>query len=220
MPAGRKIPRPPATSPRRPAPPTDETELDTAVTKAAGELTAIWAEIRACDSCPRCSDSERVLGTGHPRAPIMLIKEHPSPEDLETTNAFTAEAEALTKAFDALGIPLSWLYGTAAVRCGTGPATGDEVKACSAHLLAEIEAVGPSVLVAFGPRAAEAVRSLDGRCGITAPEDVAQGSSSRIRSDLVLLVTEPLPEGITGREAKRRLWRDLRAVPGLLEARA
>ncbi|MGH2758153.1 MAG: uracil-DNA glycosylase family protein [Actinomycetota bacterium] len=189
---------------------------DPAVTKAAGELMAIWAEVAECESCPRCSASDRVYGTGHPRAPIMLVKESPSDEDLEMTNAFASDADALTKAFDALGIPLSWLYGTTAVRCGTEPATTDDVAACSVHLLGEIEAVGPRVIVAFGPRAADAVRALDGRCGISIPEDLPQAGSSRIRSDLVLLITESLPEGLTGKEAKRRLWRDLQALPGLL----
>ena len=220
MPPGRKIPRPPATRARRPAPPSDEMKPDVAVTKAAGELMTVWAEIRACDTCTRCASAERVLGTGHPRAPIMLVKEHPSDEDLELTNAFASEAEPLTKAFDALGIPLSWLYGTTAVRCGTEPPTSDEVAACSVHLLGEIEAVIPRVIVAFGPRAAEAVQALDGRCGITIPEDVAQGRSFQIRSDLVLVVTEPLPDGLTGKEAKRRLWRDLQTLPALLGAGA
>ena len=218
MPPGRKIPRPPATGPRRPAPPNDDAQPDAAVRKAAGELMAVWAEIRACDACPRCTSAERAFGTGHPRAPIMLVKEHPSDEDLELTNAFATEAEPLTKAFDALGIPLSWLYGTTAVRCGTQPATSDDVTACAVHLLGEIEAVTPRVIVAFGARAAEAIRALDGRCGITVPEDLAQGTSSQIRSDLALVITESLPDGLTGKEAKRRLWRDLQALPALLEA--
>jgi uracil-DNA glycosylase len=146
----------------------------------------------------------------------MLVKERPSAEDLEMTNAFSSDADPLTKAFDALGIPLSWLYGATAVRCGAAPAASDEVAACAVHLLGEIEAVGPRVIVAFGPRAADAVRALDGRCGITIPSDLAPQHPSQIRSDLVLLITEPLPEGLTNKESKRRLWRDLQAVPPLL----
>ena len=148
----------------------------------------------------------------------MLVKERPSREDLESSNAFTAEAEALSKAFEALGIPLSWLYGATAVRCGDAPASGDEVQACAGHLLSEIEAVSPRVIVAFGPRAAEALAALDGRCGLSVPDELPAGFSVRIRSDLVALVTEALPEGITQKEAKRRLWRDLRALPELVGA--
>jgi DNA polymerase len=217
MPQGRKIPRPPTTGPRRPAPPTDDVVFDPAVVKAAGELTALAAQILACEACGRAGP-DRAYGTGHPRAPVMLVKEQPSAEDLESTNAFASDADPLTKAFDALGIPLSWLYGATAVRCGPAVATSDELVACSVHLLAEIEAVGPRVIVAFGPKAAEAIRALDGRCGITAPGDLTQGST-RIRPDLMLLVTEPLPEGLTNKEAKRRLWRDLQVVPSLLDAR-
>ncbi len=143
----------------------------------------------------------------------MLVKEQPSNEDLESTNAFTSDADALAKAFDALEIPISWLYGATAVRCGPAPAESHHVAACAQHLLTEIEAVGPRVIVAFGSRAAEAVTALDGRCGLKVPADVERGKPIPIRSDIVLMVTEALPDGITHRDAKRRLRRDLRALP-------
>jgi uracil-DNA glycosylase len=204
MPTGRRIPRSPSTPPSRPPPPGDDGQTDPLVRKAAGELVSLWARIQACEACGRPS-AERAYGTGHPLAPIMLLKDGPSPEDLESTNAFASEAEALTKAFEALGIPASWLYGTTSATC-------------SQHLLEEIEAVSPRVLVAFGEPAAKAIAALDGRCGLGVPADLPTGKPVPLRSDLVLLVTEALPEGVTNKEAKRRLWRDLRNVPGLLQA--
>jgi uracil-DNA glycosylase len=147
----------------------------------------------------------------------MLVKEQPSSEDLETTNAFASDAEALTKAFEALGIPLSWLYGATAVRCGSQAATSDQVAACAQHLLAEIEAVQPRLIVTFGPRAAEALRALDGRCGLSVPDELPRGEAIPIRSDLTMMVTEGLPEGVTQKDAKRRLWRDLQALPRLAD---
>jgi uracil-DNA glycosylase family 4 len=185
--------------------------------KAAGELSTLWATIRACRACGRACP-ERAYGAGYPRAPIMLVSERPTKDDLESTNAFTMEAEALTKAFDALGIPPSWLYGSTAVRCGDGPAALDEVTACATHLLVEIEAIRPRIIVAFGTRAVDGLRALDGRCGLTFPAEIAQGEPVQLRSDLVMLETEPLPEGITRKESKRRLWRDLRGLPAHLVA--
>ena len=215
MPPGRKIPRSPSPKPPRPDPPHEEREIDPAVRKAAGELNAGWASIRACEACDRaCPD--RAYGSGHPRSPILLVKEQPSEEDLESTNAFTSDADALAKAFDALGIPISWLYGSTAVRCGSAAAQSHQVAACAQHLLTEIEAVGPRVIVAFGSRALEGIAALDGRCGIKVPDDVSPGGLVPIRSDIVLMVTESLPEGVTQRDAKRRLWRDLRALPSAL----
>jgi uracil-DNA glycosylase len=108
MPSGRKIPRSPNAPVRRPPPPTDDTEPDPVLRKVAGELTAAWSQIRTCRACDRACD-DRAYGTGHPMAPIMLVKERPSPEDLEASNAFTSEAEALGKAFEALGVPTTWL---------------------------------------------------------------------------------------------------------------
>src|SRR5690348_14566719 len=118
MPPGRSIPRPPPTRPKKPKPPEDASAPGTDLQKAAGELVSLAAEIRACTACDReCPD--RALGTGYPRAPIMLLKEQPSAADAEAGEAFVEDADALTKAFEALGIPLSWIYGSTAVRCGS-----------------------------------------------------------------------------------------------------
>lgn len=214
MPPGRKIPRPPSSPPERPPPP-ESRDVAPEVAKAAGELTALAARIRACKACTRASD-ERAYGTGYAQAPVLLVKDRPSSEDLESGNAFASEAEPLTKAFEALEIPLGWIYGSTAVRCGAREAKLDEMKACAPHLLTEIEAVRPRVLVAFGERAVEAVRALDGRCGLKVPDDIPRGNPTPIRADLVLIATEQLPEGVTAKEAKRRLWRDLKAIPQLL----
>jgi len=216
MPPGRRIPRPPDTPPERPPlPESSDASITDDAAKAAGELVALAAAIRACEACGRRGEA-RVFGTGYPRALVMLLKDVPSAADLESGNAFTDEAEPLTKAFEALAIPVAWVYGTTAVRAGETAPTQDELRACSAHLVGEIEAVQPRILVAFGPRAVEAVRVLDGRCGIRVPAEVPQGEAVSVRADLVLIATEPLPDGVTGRDAKRRLWRDLQAVPALI----
>lgn len=216
MPPGRRtIPRAPA--PRKPAraPRDDDATAPPLVAKAAGELTSLALEIRACEACDRAGP-RRAFGTGFPRAAVLLVKEHPTVHDLDTESAMTDEAEALDKAFDALGIPLSWVYGSTAVRCGSAPASSGQIGACAVHLLIELEAVEPSVVVAFGPRAVEAVRTLHGRCGITVPDEIPQGQPVRVRPGLSLIATEPLPEGVTKSDSKRRLWRDLQQVPALI----
>jgi uracil-DNA glycosylase family 4 len=193
----------------------DDAGVGADVAKAAGELTALTARIRSCDRCGRAQDA-RVYGTGFPRAVVMLVKDAPSAGDVESGNAFSDEAPALTKAFEALGIPVAWVYASTAVRCGDGPATAEQSAACAGHLLTEIEAVQPRVLVAFGAEAVDALRALDGRCGVRVPDVVAQGEPVPVRADLTLVATESLPEGLSGREAKRRLWRDLRTLPALI----
>src|SRR5205814_5555951 len=140
MPPGRRIPRPPDTRPERPPlPENSDTVVTPDVVKAAGELITLATAIRACEACGR-SAAARALGTGYPRALVMLVKDAPSPPDLESGNAFSDEAEALTKAFEALSIPIAWVYATTAVRCGDGTPGPDELRACSAHLVTEIEA--------------------------------------------------------------------------------
>lgn len=146
----------------------------------------------------------------------MLVKDRPSQADLETGNAFTSEAEPLGKAFEALGIPLSWVYGATALRSGSTEASAEELLACSEHLITEIEVVRPKVIVAFGPRSVDAIRALNGKCGMHVPDDVPSGEAVGVRADLMLLATEELPDGVTAKDAKRRLWRDLQVVPKLI----
>ncbi len=192
-----------------------DVDVPPVVSKAAGDLVALAGRIQVCEGCDRAGPA-RAYGTGYPRAPVMLVAERPSAAALETTNAFADEAQALDKAFEALGVPLSWLYGATAVRCGSAPATGDQIAACSTHLLVEIEAVEPRVVVLFGAKAVDAIRALDGRCGLRAPSDMAQGALLPLRPGLDALVTEPMPEGVTQKDAKRRLWRDLQQIPPLI----
>lgn len=217
MPPGRKIPRPPSEAPKRPPLPEGAADAHVAddVAKAAGELNALAAAIHACASCARHGVA-RVYGTGYPRAPVMLLKDRPSEADLESGNAFTTEAEPLTKAFEALGVPIAWTYGTTGVKCAARDASSDEALSCAEHLLTEIEAIQPRVVVAFGPGAVAALRTLDGRCGLRVPDEVPPGEATSLRGDLVLIATEPLPDGVTANASKRRLWRDLQHVPKLI----
>ena len=214
-PGGRRIPR--ATSVRRTKREAseDEATIPPLVAKAGGDLVALAARIRTCEDCDRACP-QRAYGAGHPRAPVMLVGGHPSASDVESGTAFTSEAESLEKAFEALAIPLSWVYGATAVRCGDSRASTDQIVACSQHLLVEIEAVEPKVIVAFGGEAVEAVRALDGRCGIRVPDELPQSRPIRLRPGLSLISTEPMPDGVTQKESKRRLWRDLQTVPELI----
>jgi len=215
MPPGRSIRRPPPSRPNKPKLPDETGSAAPDLVKASGELISLTSRIRGCTACDRACD-DRTFGTGYPRAPIMLVKEHPSAADIESGGAFTEEADALTKAFEALGIPLSWVYGSTAVRCGDGAADDTQMRACAVHVLIELEAVLPRVVVAFGAKTVEVFRAVDGQCGIRVPDDVTSGEAVALRSDLTLVVTEPLPEGVTQKDAKRRLWRDLQVVGGLI----
>jgi uracil-DNA glycosylase len=214
MPPGRSIPRPPASRPKKPKPPA-EGEIPVDLQKSSGELVALSSRIRACTACDRAAP-ERAYGTGYPRAPIMLLKDRPSAADLETSGAFADSSEALTKAFAALRIPISWTFGSTAVRCGDAPATGDQIAACATHLLIEIEAVSPRVIVVFGETALAALRSLDGRCGLQVPDEIPRGEAVSVRTDLSVILTEDLPQGVVQKDAKRRLWADLQRVPALI----
>lgn len=212
-PTSRPIPRTGREKKKRAA--DEDPDVPPLLGKHAGDLLALAGKIRACEACGR-AQAARTLGTGHPRAPVFLVSEKPSASDISSGGAMTDEAPALEKAFAALDIPAWWTYGSTAVRCGDAAAAADEIAACSSHLLEEIEAIEPRVIVAFGAKAAAAIRALDGRCGLVVPDELPQGTATRLRPGLDLIVTEPLPEGTTKTDSKRRLWRDLRLIPALL----
>lgn len=144
----------------------------------------------------------------------MLLREAPTESDLKSGLAFIDEASALELAFSKLG--LGPVYGSTAVRCGTGKPSLDELKACATHLLVEIEAVSPRVVVVFGESTLGAVRYLDGRCGIVVPELIEAGEVCKLKESLVLLLTESLPEGLESTTSKRILWKHLQLLPGLI----
>lgn len=215
MPEGsRTIPR--SRPPKRTKADAGQTpEIAPTIGKAAGELIAVSNRIRGCDACDR-AQPQRAYGTGFPRARVLVVSEQPSVADLNTEGALTDEADALDKAFSALGVELTALYGTTAVRCGSAPASAPQVEACAIHLLLEIEAIEPTVIVACGPRAVDAIRALDGKCGIVVPEDTPQGTAVRLRPGLSMVPTEPMPQAVTKTDSKRRFWKDLQQIPTLL----
>jgi DNA polymerase len=143
----------------------------------ASDLASLAAAARQCQACPLYKDAEQtVFGTGPATAPLMLVGEQPGDQEDRQGMPFVGPAgRLLDKALAQAGIERSRVYLTNAVkhfkfvraergnrRIHKAPSRIERV-ACRPWLLAEIDAVGPNVLVLLGATAAKSLLGNDFR---------------------------------------------------------
>jgi uracil-DNA glycosylase len=127
------------------------------------------AAARTCIACPLYRNAtQTVFGAGPPSARIMLVGEQPGDEEDRTGLPFVGPAGTLLdRALEEAGLQRSDVYVTNAVkhfkfeqkgkrRLHQKP-RGLEIAACSPWLEAELRVLEPTVLVALGATAAQAL---------------------------------------------------------------
>jgi len=124
-------------------------------------LDALRELLRACPECRRQLPAglEPLLGFGSAEADILVVVEHPSAEEMLGGSPFIGAAgEVLAKAVQATGIDRDRIYVAPVLRwrpvLPTGqvgrPATAREIAYCLPYLRAQVEILGPKVILAFG----------------------------------------------------------------------
>jgi uracil-DNA glycosylase len=124
---------------------------------------------RSCRACPLYKGAtQTVFGAGPSSAKIMVVGEQPGDEEDKSGTPFVGPAgRLLDQMFEAAGIGRSGVYVTNAVkhfkfvvqgkrRLHQKP-KGPEIRACQPWLLAEIERLAPTVIIALGATAAAAL---------------------------------------------------------------
>lgn len=149
----------PVVSKETPMPVTDDEIREKYLERAIRELNTFAHDLRGCESCPRGQLSP-VLGSGHPQADIMLIKQAPRMSEIEEGVAFYGRSgNALMKSLKRLDIDPLAVYGTLCVKCPVpDPGMADPV--CVARLVEEIEIVRPRILVLMGEEVVDLVNEL------------------------------------------------------------
>lgn len=123
-----------------------------------------------CTGCSlhRTTTNVCVWGSGNPHADIMLVGEAPGAEEEKNGRPFVGQAGAvLDEALARSGLKRDDLYIANTVKCRppqNRDPKAEEVVACSAYLLEEIEAVNPKVIVVLGNFA---LGALTGKRSIT-----------------------------------------------------
>jgi DNA polymerase len=130
--------------------------------EAIFSTVALSEEIRTCTRCYLYRGCKQPLvGSGYPVASIMLIKECPTKVEDENGVAFCGMlALVLKQGFNRLGIDITDIYATNAIKCATRPKAAGEYQriACLPFLKREIDIVKPAYIVAMG---GSVVRTLE-----------------------------------------------------------
>jgi uracil-DNA glycosylase len=133
-------------------------------------LDSLKSAAKHCRGCTLFRDAtQTVFGNGPPGAPIMLVGEQPGDQEDRAGLPFVGPAgRLLARALDAADIDPGMTYQTNAVkhfkftrkdgkrRIHQKPSR-TEVVACRPWLIAEIESVGPQVILCLGATAAQAL---------------------------------------------------------------
>jgi len=142
------------------------------------DLPSLAREVSSCVSCRLCKTRKQtVFADGSPDAKIMFVGEAPGADEDAQGVPFVGRAgQLLTRMIeDGMGLPRKSVYIANVLKCrppdNRNPEP-DEIASCRGYLEAQIELVGPEVLVALGKFAAqflleteEGIMRLRGRWG-------------------------------------------------------
>jgi uracil-DNA glycosylase len=153
------------------------------------EVDEVAASAAGCTRCPLYERAtQTVFGEGRPDAPVMLVGEQPGDQEDKQGHPFVGPAgRLLDRALDDSGIDRTDVYMTNAVkhfkwqprgkrRIHQRP-SGTEIRACRLWLDAELEAIGPQLVVLLGAVAGESLFGSGYRVGENRgkPQDATAG---------------------------------------------
>ncbi len=166
-------------------------------------LEALQAAAGHCHGCPLYADAtQTVFGHGHQGAPLMLVGEQPGDQEDRAGLPFVGPAgRLLARALDDAGIDPTLTYQTNAVKHFKFTRKGGkrrihqkpsrtEVVACRPWLIAEIEAVGPQVIVCLGATAAQSLLGAAFRVSTRRGEAIGwPGTVVRLEPEPIVVAT-------------------------------
>ncbi len=147
--------------------PTFADQGDRAVRIAGMDWDALEADIRACTACALCRQRKQAVpGVGDRQADWMLVGEGPGVEEDRRGEPFVGPAGKLLDAMlAAIGLRRGeGVYIANAVKCRpphNRTPEPDEIAACNPYLERQIQLVRPTLLIALGRPAAQALLGTD-----------------------------------------------------------
>ena len=123
-------------------------------------LDEIRRELGDCRRCKLCEGRRQIVfGSGNPRARLVFVGEGPGAEEDAQGLPFVGPAgQLLTKMISAMGLRRDDVYICNVVKCrppGNRNPEPDEIGACEPFLRAQLQSIGPEVVVALGKFAAQ-----------------------------------------------------------------
>jgi len=192
-----------------PMPATDDEIREKYLERAIRELNALTRELQSCRHCPR-GNLMPVLGSGHPQADILLLKQAPVASEVEEGVAFYGRSgTALMKSLKRLGIDPLAVYGTLCVKCPVAdPTLADP--ACVARVVDEIAIVQPKIVVVMGDDALQTLNDLD--VPLARPVAAEPGVIQPLTPACEALFVPNIDEALDEESAKRAFWSAFRVL--------
>lgn len=189
----------------------------TAPAVAVAALEAVRAELGDCRRCKLASGrTNLVFGVGNPSADLMFIGEGPGQdEDLQGEPFVGKAGQLLTKMINAMGLERGDVYIANIVKCrppNNRDPEPDEIEACEPFLKAQIDSIGPQIIIAMGNFAVKTL--LNTTTGITRLR-----GSWHSYCDIPLMPTFHPAYLLRNAAGKRPAWNDLQAVMQDMDAK-
>ena len=174
---------------------------------------------RELGDCTRCRLHEKrqklVFGSGPDDARVMLIGEAPGQQEDRKGEPFVGPAgRLLDQMLLAVGLNRSQVYITNIVKCrppGNRDPKPDEIEVCGPFLKAQVEAIGPRVILSMGKPASQTLLNSD------APISALRGRWRQYLNTPLLPTFHPAYL-LRNPERKKEAYRDLKTLVKALKS--
>jgi len=184
------------------SPVTTDEIYDRYLKKAIAEINELGDEIA------RAGKGERVpvLGSGHPRADVFLLKHRPQASEVQEGVAFYGRAgQAVLKSLQRLNVdPLS-VYGTNCLKFAD-----EEEAEAQPFLVRELHVVQPKLIVAMGEDALAFLNGLD--FPLAAEVEPKPGEIQEWTPTVEVLCVPDIDASLDEQPAKTRFWNAFKAL--------
>lgn len=179
-------------------------------TSVREHLAVCAAEVAACTRCSlHATRTRTAFGVGDAHARLLLVGEAPGrEEDLQGEPFVGPAGQLLDRVIAALGLQRGQVYLANVLKCrppDNRDPRPDEVQACAGYLARQIELVAPSMIVALGRSAAQAL------LGTTQSLDTLRGARHEYRGISVVVTYHPAYL-MRNPDEKKKTWQDLQVV--------
>ena len=170
--------------------------------KAIAEMNELGREIAEAAG----PDRAPVLGSGHPRAEIFLLKHRPQASEVHEGVAFFGRAgQAVLKSLQRLRVDPTAIYGTNCLKY-----EGAEEDEALGWLLRELHIVQPKLVVAMGEDARACLNAV--RFPLASEVEAKEGEIQRFTPTIDALVCPDLDAALDDQPAKRAFWQGFKAI--------
>ena len=170
--------------------------------KAIAEINDLGHEIAAAGNGERVP----VLGSGHPRADVMLLKHRPQPAEIQEGVAFFGRTgQAILKSLQRLNVDPMSIYGTNCLKFADE--TDEEARP---FLVRELHIVQPKLVVVMGEDAFAFLNGLE--FPLAAELEPKLGELQEWTPTVQVLYVPDIDASLDEAAAKTRFWQAFKAV--------